>query len=178
MRYRKKRSVKDDAGKPMKLRDYAFDWIAWLTFAAIPVTVFWQCSTSLVDQEAASGGPMENAALYPRILASVMTFLVIVQALRLFFGKVRQMSPLTARVETRRALVATGLFILYLACLPVIGFHIATPLLCFSLFLLLGMGVISSVIGALALWLVTSFVFEGLLSVVLPVGMFDIALFD
>lgn len=162
----------------MKWRDHSYDWIAWGTFAAIPLVIFWQCATSLADQDAASGGPMENAALYPRILAVVMTVLVIIQAGRLCFGAVVQLSPLKASAETIRACCATGLFVAYLVCLPVIGFHIATPVLCLAMFLLLRTGLVAAVSGAILLWLATSFIFEGLLNVVLPVGIFNIALFN
>jgi hypothetical protein len=162
----------------MRFRAYAYDWVAWILFASVPVIVFWQCSTSLVEQDAAGGGPMENAALYPRVLAGVMSVLVVVQALRLLLGKVRQPSPFKAHPETRRALVGAGLFVVYLVALPVIGFHIATPLLCTGLFLLLGMSIVASVVGAVLLWLATSFVFAGLLNVVLPVGVYNISLFN
>jgi putative tricarboxylic transport membrane protein len=161
-----------------RFRDHAFDWIAWAMFAAIPVVIFWQSATSLAEQGAASGGPMENAALFPRIVASIMAVLVAIMALRLVLGRVRQKSPLQAAEGTRLALVATGIFTVYLVVLPYAGFHLATPVLCFLLFWMLGIGPVAAVAGGIGLSLATAFVFEGLLNVVLPVGVFNIALFS
>jgi putative tricarboxylic transport membrane protein len=161
-----------------RFRDYTYDWIAWAIFAAIPATIFWQSATSLAEQGAASGGPMENAALFPRIVASIMVVLVAVLALRLFLGRVQQKSPLEAAEGTRLALVATGFFTVYLVVLPYAGFHLATPVLCFLLFWLLGIGPIAAIAGGIGLSLATAFVFEGLLNVVLPVGVLNITLFS
>ena len=159
-------------------RRHAFDWIALLIFAVVPAVIFWQSATSLAEQGAASGGPMENAAFYPRIVASIMTLLVILHAVRLLTGRVSGTSPAMAGPSTGRALVATALFVVYLAALPYAGFHLATPSLCFCLFWLLGMRGVPSMIGAVILWLAAAFVFEGLLNVVLPVGLFNIAIFS
>lgn len=161
-----------------KFRDYAFDWIAWLLFAAIPAVIFWQSATSLAEQGAASGGPMQNAALYPRILATAMTVLVMLQAVRLALGRVRQASPLQGTETTRLALLISGVFVLYLVALPYAGFHITTPPFCFAMFLLLGLRVPAALFGAVVLWVATAYVFEGLLNVILPVGVFEIALFN
>ncbi len=160
------------------LRDYAFDWIAWAIFASIPVTIFWQASTSLVEQGGASGGPLQNAAYYPRLLAVIMSALVIIQAIRLLLGMVVQTSPLKGDVGTVRACIGTVIFFVYLLVLPIVGFHVATPVLCICLFLLLQMGIVQTIVATLVLWLATSLIFEGLLNVVLPVGMFNIALFN
>jgi putative tricarboxylic transport membrane protein len=161
-----------------RLRDYAYDWIAWAMFAAIPVLIFWQSATSLTEQGVASGGPMQNAALFPRIIAFAMTLLVAVLGLRLVLGRVRRPSPLHAAEGTRLALAATALFFVYLIVLPRAGFHLATPVLGFLMFWLLGIRPLAALAGGTALSLVTAFVFEGLLNVVLPVGVFNIALFN
>jgi hypothetical protein len=161
-----------------RFRDHAFDWIVWGLFAAIPAMIFWQSATSLVEQEAASGGPMVNAAFYPRIVASIMIVLLAWLALRLALGRVRRKSPIKAAEGTRPAFVATALFIVYLLALPYAGFHLATPSLCFLLFWLLGIRPVAAVAGGIALSLVIAFVFEALLNVVLPVGVFNIVLFN
>lgn len=160
-----------------RIRDYAFDWIAWTILAAIPTTIYWQSATSLSEQGVARGGPMENAALFPRIVASIMAVLVVWLAVSIFLGRVRKKSPLAGGPGTRLAFVATAYFITYLIVLPYAGYHLATPVLGFLMFWLLGIRPITAVAGGIALSLVTAFVFEGLLNVVLPVGVFDIALF-
>lgn len=156
---------------------YGFEWAAWLMFAAIPAFIFWQAATSLEEQGAASGGPLENAALYPQVIASLMTLVVIVQFLRILL---RRTNPPQAQQQpdTPRALAVTALFVLYLIALPSIGFHIVTPLLCAIMMRSLGLSWTRAFVGTLVLWLVCSFVFEGLLNVVLPVGMFNLTLFS
>ena len=158
--------------------DHAFDWIALAGFAAIPVTIFWQTATSLSEQGVASGGPMANAAFYPEILAWILSALVAIHAIRLATGRVSKPSPLTAGPEIGRALITTGLFVVYLLAMPVMGFHIVTPLLCLGLLLLYRIPPLWAVPGALILWLGSAFIFEGLLNVVLPVGVFGIAIFN
>ncbi|MCJ8521106.1 hypothetical protein ABID21_004164 [Pseudorhizobium tarimense] len=156
---------------------YGFEWAAWVMFAAIPAFIFWQAATSLEEQGAASGGPLENAALYPLVIASLMILVVIVQFVRILFRRTNPPQE-EQQLDTPRALAVTVLFMLYLIGLPSIGFHILTPLLCAIMMRSLGLSWMRAVFGALVLWLVCSFVFEGLLNVVLPVGMFNLALFS
>lgn len=160
-----------------KFRDYAFDWVAWAFFASIPAVIFWDSATSLERQGVASGGPMQNAAFFPRIVASIMTVLVAWQAVRLLRGRVRQKSPFHKLDGTPLALIVTALFVVYLVLLPYAGFHIATPIMCVVFFMLLGLSPVPAAAGAVALWLSTAFVFEGALNVILPVGVFNIAIF-
>lgn len=160
-----------------RLRDHAFDWIAWLLFAAVPLLIFWQSATSLSEQDAASGGPLENAALYPRIVATAMGIIVVIQLVRLILGRVQHHSGFSSQEGTRLALALTVLFIFYLLALPHAGFHIATPVLCIVMMWAFGAPAIYAVLGGTALWLGASYVFEGLLNVVLPVGIFDLVIF-
>jgi putative tricarboxylic transport membrane protein len=156
---------------------HGFDWIAWLFFAAIPAVIFWQSATSLAEQGAAGGGPLENAAFYPRVIATLMTIVVIVQGVRLLLGRVQQASPFEAAEGTRLALALTGLFVVYLVSLPYAGFHIATPVLLVCMTCAMGVRPVPAVLGSAALWLSASYVFEGFLNVVLPVGIFNLTLF-
>lgn len=161
-----------------RFRAHAFDWIAWLLFASIPVVIFWQSATSLATQNAAAGGPLENAAYYPRVIAVVMSAAVLVQGMRLLLGRVQHVSALDASAGTRLALALSGLFIGYLILLPYAGFHIATPILLMIMMRALGVRFVPSILGSIVLWLAASFVFEGLLNVVLPVGMLNISIFS
>lgn len=160
-----------------RIRGYAYDWIAWAFFASIPVVIFYDCATSLKAQGVDHGGPLENAAFFPRVVASIMTVLVVWQMVRLIQGRVRLPSPMKMHEGTHLALVATALFVVYLVVLPYAGFHIATPVLCFVFFMLLGLRPIPAMLGAAVLWVSTAFIFEGVLKVVLPVGVFNITLF-
>lgn len=161
-----------------RLRDYAFDWIAWLFFASIPALIFWQSATSLAEQGAASGGPLDNAAFYPRVIASLMSFIVAVQGIRLVLGRVSHYSPFLREGGTPLALSFTAVFVIYLIVLPYSGFHLATPPLCIGMMWAMGVRPVPSLFLGLVLWLCASFVFEGLLNVVLPVGIFNLTIFN
>ncbi len=160
-----------------RLRAHAFDWMAWLLFASVPAVIFWQSATSLAEQGASEGGALENAALYPRVIATAMSVAVAVQGARLLLGRVQHLSPFEAEPGTRLALVLTAVFVGYLALLPYAGFHILTPVLLTVTMRAFGLTWLSAAVGSIALWLATSFVFEGMLNVVLPVGVFAISVF-
>ena len=160
-----------------KIRDNAYDWLAWLLFAAVPVVIFWQSATSLAEQGAASGGPLENAALYPRVVATVMTAIVIIQALRLLLGRVATRSGFRMESGTPLAIALSVLFVAYLIALPYAGFHIVTPLLCISMIWVFGIPPVAAILGGAMLWIGASYIFEGLLNVVVPVGIFNLTLF-
>ncbi len=161
-----------------RFRDQAFDWTVWALFAAVPAVIFWQSATSLEEQGAASGGAMENAAFYPRIVAAIMTALLAWHVVRLALARSRKASPFARGVGTRLALVAAGMFVGYLLALPYAGYHLATPILSALLFRILGMRPLPAVAGGLVLSFGLAFVFESLLNVILPVGIFDLALFS
>jgi len=161
-----------------RFRDYAFDWVAWLFFASIPVLIFWQSATSLAEQGAASGGPLDNAAFYPRVIATLMSVVVAIQGARLILGRVSHRSPFTREGGTPLALAFSSVFVIYLIALPSWGFHLATPPLCIGMMWAMGVRPVPAFIGGLVLWFCASFVFEGLLNVVLPVGMFGLTIFN
>ncbi|MBN9887044.1 tripartite tricarboxylate transporter TctB family protein [Salipiger abyssi] len=161
----------------MKLREHAYDWLAWLLIGAVPLLIFWQNATSLTEQSVASGGPMSNAAAYPAIIAWILLGLTAVNALRIVAGRISQHSPLDPTPTTRLAMIATALFVAYLLCLGWLGYYIATPVLLTLLFAMLGLGPIASLAGAIAATLIVAAVFEGLLNVVLPLGIFNFTLF-
>lgn len=161
-----------------RFRAHAFDWIAWLLFASIPVIIFWQSATSLAEQGAASGGPLDNAAFHPRVIGALISVAVAIHGVRLLLGRVQGQSAFVAETGTRLAVALTILFVVYLLLLPYAGFHIVTPILLIVMTRALCLGLPRAVLGSVALWLVASFVFEGLLNVVLPVGMFNLTLFN
>lgn len=161
----------------MQIRGRGFDWIAWSFFVALPLIVFWQIETSLSAQGAASGGPMQNAAIFPTIVALVLAGLCVIHVLRLIFDRAEGKAPLEGTAKTRLAIVSTGLFLTFLLTLEMVGYYIAALVLLIALMRLFGVGLVGAMLAAIFMTLAVAFVFEGLLNVVLPLGAFKFTLF-
>lgn len=150
-----------------------------LFLAAVCTLVLFEAATTMAERGQASGTPIQNAALYPRLLAVLLLILVVAQA----FADLRQgvAGGSDARATTPRRLVQMSVVMLalvsYLALLPILGFLLATPV--FVLALLLGLGEREPVV-LIALSLAVPagclLVFQVLLNVNLPRGVFGIAL--
>ena len=156
----------------------------WRHFPAILLCttaglVLYEAATSLAEQGYASGTPISNAALYPRLLAALLLGLVALQVVSDLrgTGPVADGEAAAAPGQaTRTVAVALGM-VAYVALLPALGFLIATPILVLALMLLLGDRRPATLValppaitaGCLA-------VFQGLFNVNLPRGLFGIAL--
>ncbi|QIK40472.1 tripartite tricarboxylate transporter TctB family protein [Pontivivens nitratireducens] len=161
----------------MRLRAYSYDWIVWGLFLALPLVIFWQAATSLEEQGVAGGGPMENAASFPRLIAWLLLGLAAVNGVRIALCRISAPSPLAPTPTTRLACVVTAVFVAYLLLLPWLGYHLATPVMMATTMMLLGLSIPVAVAGGVAISLLVAAVFQGLLNVVLPVGLFEITLF-
>lgn len=161
----------------MKFRDFGFDWIVWALFLGIPPLVMYQAATSLAGQGVASGGPLQNAAIFPRIVAWVLIGLCVIHAIRLVAGHAGKLSPVEGTATTRLALVSLATFVLFLLLISTLGYYISSPLLLVVLMRLLGLGWATSILAAATMTLGVAFIFEGLLNVVLPLGRWKITLF-
>jgi hypothetical protein len=152
-----------------------------LAFLALAGLVFQQTHTSFVEQGAASGGAMFNAAMFPELMAWGLVLLSAIQLV----GIVR---VLMADTEVERdaaepapdrqltiALVCAALFVVYLFLLRPLGYHLMTPLFMAAFYYILGTRNPLVAIGlGIATSLAMSFVFEYWMNVILPVGMFGI----
>ena len=161
----------------MKFRDNGFDWLVWALFLGLPPLVMHQIATSLTEQGVASGGPLENAAVFPLSVAWVLAGLCVIHALRLIAGHVAKPSPVEGTPTTRLALVGAGAFVAFLLLLGTLGYYIAATLLLVALMRLLGVGWVISILATVAMTVGVGFIFEGLLNVVLPLGLWKITLF-
>lgn len=137
--------------------------------------VFQQSATSLTEQGVASGDVMNNAAMFPRLLAAILAALAVLQvtmALR------KPPAATTGRWSTpiRNSLLVMVLLATYPFLLPLTGYHIATPLLCLSSLMLFGLHPALAAGTGLAMSLAVALFFESALNVVLPVGIFGLAL--
>lgn len=153
-------------------------------FLAVSLLVFEQILTSFAEQGAASGGALQNAALYPGLLAGVLALLALVQVVKLL-GRGRPEEPGPAgggpeaaapgQAEWRKAAVCTAAFFAYVVLLHPLGYHLTTPVLLFVLYRTLGeKGVVRVAFYAVGTSLIASFFFERLLDVILPVGRFGV----
>lgn len=158
-----------------------------LGFLALAGLVFQQTRTSFVEQGAASGGAMYNAAMFPELLAWALVLLAGLQIVRVLrpaglpTGDPPQLPGVAApdsafdRRSLGKALICLAIFIFYLIALRPLGYHLATPLFMGATFYVLGTRNLALVVLlAIGTSLAMSFVFEYLMNVILPVGRFGI----
>ncbi len=148
-------------------------------FLTVPCgLVFYEAATTLTEQGYASGTPISNAALYPRLLAGLLLALLALQVV----SDVRSgpeaagSEPAAAPDRPGQLLFAALGMVAYVLLLPVLGFLLATPI--FVLAMLLALGDRDPVtLSALPLGLTLGClaVFQGLFSVNLPRGLLGIA---
>lgn len=149
-------------------------------FLCIIAIVSYLCATSLTEQGYASGTPITNAALYPRLLVTVLLVMTVTQVI----AEIRTTGAAHSDdlgVLTQQHLIqivqCTGLGIVYLILLPIIGYLALTPVFVALMLLSLGIrAVMNIVMFSILLTLGCSLIFQGLFNVNLPRGLFGIAL--
>lgn len=173
-------------------------------FLAISATVFWQTNTDLVEKDIASGSMQYNAAFVPEVLATVLVVLSVLQIIFIVraadeistsidaadeeannrlveLGPVEQGLNEHSSIEwgvTFRSVLALFLIALYILAMRPLGYHIATPLLLASMFALLNVRNLILLLGlSFVISVASAYIFGGLLNVVLPAGIFEIAPF-
>ena len=154
-----------------------------MVFLAVVAIVFQQIATNMVDQGIASGGPYNNAASYPRALALAIAVLL---AARLGLGVLRQRRGVPAQVDEETMMLGAGvwraaallsLFALYLLGLGKLGYLASSVVLVTAVLWLCGeRKPLLLLVIPLVVTFGLSFVFGGLVNVVLPRGEFSIAL--
>lgn len=157
-------------------------WIVLGAMFAVVALVFQQIATSLTEQGAASGDALMNAALFPRWVAIAIGGLGVIVAVQMLLRGVpeRQAAPEQDIPEPRARLRAQELAIialtlLYLLLLEPVGFHLTTFAIMAAMFAVLDARPLWKAVAASALLTaLSSFVFEGLLKVVLPVGFAEL----
>lgn len=130
----------------------------------------------MAEQGIASGGPYDNAASYPRIVAIFMGICLVAQYLMPGANNAPSEIPEHASKESiGRAMALLGIFLTYLIATDYLGYQIATPVMIFSIMVLCGeKKLLRNIVFAIVSSLVVAFVFEKLLKVVLPGGIFQI----
>lgn len=149
-------------------------------FIAVVAVVFYLAATSLVEQGAASGTPIKNAALYPRLVASLLLILALLQ-LALTLRRESGAEPSTYAHTTSHTLVqilgAVTAFLIYLFLLPIVGYHVSTPLLVAVLLVLFRTRhPVQIVAFSLSLSMGCALLFEGVFNITIPRGIFGLAI--
>lgn len=154
-------------------------WIVLGCMFGIVALVFQQIATSLTEQGAASGDALYNAALFPRYIALTIVGLGLIVAGQMLIGGVpeeEEAAPVLADEDDPSTLrlqqvAVIALTLLYLVLLEPVGFHLTTFFVIGAMFMVLGARPLWQAVAASAgLTIVSSFIFEGLLKVILPVG--------
>lgn len=159
-----------------------------LAFLALAGLVFQQTHTSFAEQDAASGGAMFNAAMFPELVGWCLILLAAVRLIDIvrimlaaqsaadsIDSKLASDSTADKRDSLLKALICAAFFTLYLLLLKPLGYHLMTPLFMFCCFYVLGTRTILLALAlAIGTSLTMSFIFEYWMSVILPVGRFGI----
>lgn len=152
------------------------NFIALGFLLAVIVTVFWQIGTDLKEQGIASGGPYDNAGSFPKALAIIIGFLLVIQ---LFVDRTQQENiPAKENLLTSDLLRSGSMllvFAIYLLTLTSLGYHLATTPMIFAVMFICGMrNFIRLFFASLVISTSVAFVFEVFLNVVLPLGLWSI----
>lgn len=153
------------------------EWLTAVLFLCVVALVFQQIATDMTDQGIASGGPYDNAAAYPQIIAIVLGVLTLAQA------GVQLLAPddpsdektgATPRQLMRPAALVI-IFAAYLGALGYVGYHIATPVMLAVLMMLCGIRrPLAIVVPAVLISVAFAYVFEAWLKIVLPGGFLNL----
>ncbi len=156
-------------------------------FFLLAGTVFQQTNTSFVAQGAASGDAMFNAAMFPELIAWSLVVLGLLQLVAIFRPNAtaaqgdevaatgEPIDPEERRDSLRKALLCLAFFIVYVATIKLLGYHLMTPLFMVACYYILGTRNIPlAAVLAIGTSLFMSFVFEYWMNVILPVGIFGI----
>lgn len=152
-------------------------WLVVVFFVAIIAVVFQQIYTSMTDQGIASGGPYDNAAAYPRLVAVLIGAMLVLQTvLAKFRPQDSEFDNETLNIyELRRPAALLIIFAVYLVLLGQLGYHLTTTPMIVAIMVLCGLRFTAFTIAmALFIAFVSAYLFEAYLKVVLPGGIFSL----
>jgi putative tricarboxylic transport membrane protein len=169
-----------------------------LIFLGVAGVALQQIATSFAAQNASSGGPLKNAAMFPQLLIAILVVLGCVQigmsirTHRLSNGPATGETRPDARSESavpgeppdpaepravlhRKAIICLVIFAAYLGGVGILGYPVATFTMLFAMFFVLGTSpLVASIVAFLAM-VTVGIVFGMLLNVVLPIGIIGIS---
>lgn len=150
------------------------NWIVALFLIAVVAIVFQQISTSMTEQGIATGGPYDNGAAYPRAVAIVIAALVLLQLLLSAFEKTNtQEIQATSLAQLKRPVLVLLVFTIYVSALTTLGYHLTTTPMIFALMWACGArSYLKQAVAATLIAFAFAYIFEKVLNVVLPGGIF------
>lgn len=150
------------------------EWLVVVLIVAVIALVFQQAATSMASQGIASGGPYNNAAAYPKMIAVGLALMIAAQVVTQAVRARKPAGESGTQVPLRelwRPGAFVGIYAIYLGSLGVLGYHIATPLMLAALMLLGGIRRPLAILLPVAMISVGfAYVFEAWLKIVLPGG--------
>ena len=154
-------------------RNFAETLFILLLVGAI-LLVFYDVNTSMVEQGIAKGDAYQNAAAYPIVLSII---LILCISLVIFKNLIFRNIEKTNLIFDLKHIQLFIIFCIYLIFLDMIGYHLLTPILLFITSFIYGeRNWFITIIYSIIISLLIALIFEELLNVVLPVGVFEIAL--
>lgn len=154
-------------------RNFAETLFILLLVGAI-LLVFYDVNTSMVEQGIAKGDAYQNAAAYPIVLSIILILCISLVIFRkLIFRNIEK----TNLIFDLKHIQLFIIFCIYLIFLDMVGYHLLTPILLFITSFIYGeRNWFITIIYSIIISLLIALIFEELLNVVLPVGVFEIAL--
>lgn len=154
-------------------RNFAETLFILLLVGAI-LLVFYDVNTSMVEQGIAKGDAYQNAAAYPIVLSIILILCIsLVICRNLIFRNIEK----TNLIFDLKHIQLFIIFCIYLIFLDMVGYHLLTPILLFITSFIYGeRNWFITIIYSIIISLLIALIFEELLNVVLPVGVFEIAL--
>jgi len=154
-------------------RNFAETLFILLLVGAI-LLVFYDVNTSMVEQGIAKGDAYQNAAAYPIVLSIILILCISLVIFRnLIFRNIEK----TNLIFDLKHIQLFIIFCIYLIFLDMVGYHLLTPILLFITSFIYGeRNWFFTIIYSIIISLLIALIFEELLNVVLPVGVFEIAL--
>ena len=128
----------------------------------------------MVEQGIAKGDAYQNAAAYPIVLSIILILCISLVIFRNLIFKNIEKTNLIFDLKHIQLFI---IFCIYLIFLDMIGYHLLTPILLFITSFIYGeRNWFITIIYSIIISLLIALIFEELLNVVLPVGVFEIAL--
>ena len=155
----------------MQLNARLAQWVTLAVLGGGVALVYQQITTNMASQGIAEGGPYDNGAAFPGMVAIILGGLVLLQAALQWRTRAAKTATTSVSRLVRPALLV-AIFALYVIALAPLGYHLATPVFLASLMWLCGLKhPLAIILPAVLMSFTFAFLFEAGLNIVLPGGL-------